>query len=309
MSEHHEHSHGGLAHSHAPANFGRAFAIGTALNLGFVIVQVIFGLWANSLALLADAGHNFGDVIGLVLAWWASHLERREPTPQRTYGLGRSSILAALANAILLLVAVGGITWEAMRRFSDPPPVAGGTVIAVATIGILINAGTALLFLRGRKDDLNVKAAFLHMLADAAVSLGVVFGGLFIVLTGMRWIDPLISLLINVVIVFGTWGLLRDATNLALDAVPAGIDHAKVRAYLEGLPGVTKVHDLHIWALSTTKTALTAHLVRPSSTPGDDFLARACETLRDVHGIAHATLQVECGDGAHPCALEPDETV
>ena len=314
MSEHehgegHGHSHGGLGHSHAPADFGKAFAIGTALNLGFVVVQVLYGLWGNSLALLADAGHNFGDVIGLVLAWWASHLGKRKPTPQRTYGYGRSSILAALANAILLLVAVGAITWEAIRRFSDPSPVAGGTVIWVASLGIAINLGTALLFLSGRKGDLNVKGAFLHMLADAAVSVGVVLSGILIVLTGVHWIDPLVSLLINIVIVAGTWSLLRDATNLALDAVPAGIDAAKVRAYLEGLPDVTSVHDLHIWALSTTKTALTAHLVRPAAATDDGFLARACEELREHHGIAHATLQVERGGGAHPCALEPDDAI
>jgi cobalt-zinc-cadmium efflux system protein len=307
--EHHDHGQGASGHSHAPADFGFAFAIGTALNLGFVVVQVLYGWWANSLALLADAGHNFGDVIGLVLAWWASHLGKRKPTPQRTYGFGRSSILAALANAVLLLVAVGGITWEAIRRFSDPAPVAGRTVIWVATLGILINFGTALLFLRGRKGDLNVKGAFLHMLADAAVSVGVVVAGFLILLTGLHWIDPLVSLAINVVIVAGTWSLLRDSMNLALDAVPAGIDPVAVRRYLESLPGVTSVHDLHIWALSTTRTALTAHLVRPDGGPTDKFLAQVCGELREHHGIAHTTIQVEQGDGAHPCALEPDESV
>lgn len=307
--EEHGHHHGGLGHSHAPKNFGRAFAIGTALNLGFVVVQVIFGLLAHSLALLADAGHNLGDVLGLVLAWWASHLVKAAPTERRTYGLGRSSILAALANAVFLLVAVGGITWEAIRRFGDPTPVAGGTVIWVAALGIAINTATALLFLSGRKGDLNVKGAFMHMAADAAVSAGVVVAGIAILYTGWHWLDPVTSLAINAIIVWGTWGLLRDSANLALDAVPAGIETAKVRAYLEGLPGVEAVHDLHIWALSTTQTALTVHLVTPDAEIDDGLIADTCKGLWERFGIAHPTIQLERGDAAHPCHLAPDHVV
>ncbi len=307
--EGHDHHHGGLGHSHAPKDFGAAFAIGTALNLGFVVVQVVFGLYAHSLALLADAGHNLGDVFGLLLAWWASHLVKSIPTDRRTYGLGRSSILAALANAIFLLVAVGGITWEAVRRFHDPTPVAGGTVVWVAALGIAINTATALLFMSGRKGDLNVKGAFMHMAADAAVSAGVVVAGIAILYTGWHWLDPVTSLAINAIIVWGTWGLLRDATNLALDAVPAGIDTAKVRGYLELLPGVVAVHDLHIWALSTTQTALTVHLVKPDAEIDDGLLVHTCEELSEKFGIAHATIQLERGDAAHPCQLAPAHVV
>lgn len=305
----HGHHHGGLGHSHAPANFGSAFAIGTALNLGFVVVQVVFGLFAHSLALLADAGHNLGDVLGLLLAWWASHLVKTAPTERRTYGLGRSSILAALANAVFLLVAVGGITWEAVRRFHDPTPVAGGTVIWVAALGIAINTATALLFMSGRKGDLNVKGAFLHMAADAAVSAGVVVAGIAILYTGWHWLDPVTSLVINAVIVWGTWGLLRDAANLALDAVPTGIETTVVRRYLESQPGVVAVHDLHIWALSTTQTALTVHLVKPDAGIDDSLLVRTCEELREKFGIAHSTIQLERGDAAHPCGLAPEHVI
>ena len=309
-SEHdHGHQHGGLGHSHAPATFGKAFAIGTALNLGFVAVQVVFGLLAHSLALLADAGHNLGDVFGLLLAWWASHLVKTRPTARRTYGLGRSSILAALANAVFLLVAIGGITWEAVRRFGDPTPVAGGTVIWVAALGIAINTATALLFMSGRKGDLNVRGAFMHMAADAAVSAGVVVAGFAILHTGWHWLDPVTSLVINAIIVWGTWGLLRDSTNLALDAVPTGIEPAKVRAYLEALPNVAAVHDLHIWGLSTTETALTVHLVKPDAAIDDGLLARVCQRLREKFGIGHATIQLERGDSAHPCLLAPAEVV
>ncbi len=306
---HEHHAPGDSSHSHAPKDFGRAFAIGTALNLGYVVVQVAFGLFAHSLALLADAGHNLSDVLGLLLAWWASHLVKSKPTARRTYGLGRSSILAALTNAVFLLVAVGGITWEAVRRFTDPTPVAGGTVIWVAALGIAINLGTALMFMSGRKGDLNVRGAFLHMAADAAVSAGVVLAGIAILLTGWHWLDPVTSLVINAVIVWGTWGLLRDSVNLSLDAVPAGIDPAMVRGYLAGLPGVTAVHDLHIWPLSTTETALTVHLVKPDAELDDALLARTCEELRERFNIGHATLQLERGDAAHPCRFAPEEVV
>lgn len=299
----HGHSHG---HSHAPASFGRAFAIGIVLNLGFVIAEAGFGFLSGSLALVADAGHNLSDVVGLVLAWGASILVRRRPTMRRTYGLRRSSILAALANAVLLLVAIGAIAWEAVRRFAEPGPVAGGTIIGVALVGIAINGLTALLFMRGH-DDLNIRGAFLHMAADAGVSLGVVLSGLAIVLTGWNWLDPVVSLAIVAIIFVGTWGLLRDSVNLALDAVPGGIDTAQVQGYLQKLPEVSEVHDLHIWAMSTTETALTAHLVMPDGHGGDALLARACRELHDQFGIEHATLQIEHGDGAYPCScsLQP----
>ena len=303
------HHHGGLGHRHAPADFGRAFAVGTALNLGYVGVQMVFGFLAHSLALLADAGHNLGDVLGLLLAWWASRLVKARPTQRHTYGLGRSSILAALANSIFLLVAVGGITWEAIRRFGNPGPVAGGVVMWVAAIGIVINGVTAMLFMHGRKDDLNVKGAFLHMAADAAVSAGVVVAGFAILVTGWLWIDPVASLVVNAVIVRGTWGLLRDSIDLALDAVPAGIDAAAVRRRLESIPGIAGVHHLHIWALSTTETALTVHLVRPGAELDDHLLAQICEDLRDRFGIAHTTIQWEQGGAASPWAFAPEDAI
>lgn len=305
----HDHHHGGLDHSHAPATFGRAFAIGTALNVAYVVVQVVFGFVSHSLALLADAGHNLGDVLGLVLAWWASHLAKSLPTARRTYGYGRFSILAAVVNAVVLLVTVGAITWEAILRFSDPSPVAGGTVIWVAFAGIVINGATALLFMRGRENDLNIKGAFLHMAADAAVSGGVVIAGVVLLLTGWHWIDPVVSILINAVIVYSTWHLLRDGTNLALDAVPEGIDAAAVRRYLEALPDVHGVHDLHIWGLSTTQTALTVHLVRPGTAIDNSFLASVCTGLRSQFNIQHATIQLESSDSACVCALAPDEVI
>ena len=307
--DHGHHHHGGHGHSHAPANFGAAFAIGTSLNLGYVFVQVGYGLYAHSLALLADAGHNLSDVIGLVLAWWATRLVKTLPTQRHTYGLGRSSILAAMANAVFLLVAVGGISWEAVRRFGDPAPVSGGIVMWVAGLGILVNASTAMLFMSGRKDDLNIHGAFLHMASDAVVSLGVVIAGAALLFTGWLWLDPAVSLIVNAIILWGTWGLLKDSINLALDAVPDGIDLVKVRAYLEGLPGVTGVHDLHVWALSTTRTALTAHLVKPEAKVDDELLAQACDGLRDRFKIHHSTIQIETGDAAHPCALAPETVI
>jgi cobalt-zinc-cadmium efflux system protein len=306
---HEEHNHGHAhGHVHAPKDFGRAFAIGTALNVGFVVIEATYGILANSMALLADAGHNLGDVFGLLMAWGAAAMAKRVPTARFTYGLRSTSILAALANAILLLIAVGAIAWEAVQRFALPAPVAGTTVMIVAGIGIVINTATALLFLSGRHDDINIRSAFMHMAADAAVSLGVVLAGLAIVLTGALWIDPVVSLVIAVIIVWGTWSLLRDSVNLALHAVPAGIDPADVRAYLAGLSGVASVHDLHIWPMSTTETALTCHLVMPDGHPGDAFLASAIDTLSHRFKIAHATLQIEKGDAA-ACVLEPDHVV
>lgn len=305
----HDHNHGHHGHQHGPADYSRAFAIGTILNVGFVLIEVIYGITAHSVALLADAGHNLSDVLSLVLAWGAMRLTRRQPSHRYTYGLRRSSILIALLNAIILLVAMGGITWEAIQRFSEPGPVAGGTVVGVATVGIVINTVTALMFLSGRKRDLNIRGAFLHMTADAAVSLGVVLAGVAIIATGWLWFDPVVSLIIVVVVVVGTWQLLQDSVNLALDAVPEGIEPLAVRTYLTELPGVAQVHDLHIWAMSTTETALTAHLVVPTGYPGDAFLTKTCKELHDRFSIEHTTLQVETGDPSHPCSLEPDHLV
>ena len=302
----HSHSdeHDAKWHPHAPQSFGMAFVIGTLLNAGYVVVQLIFGFFAHSLALLADAGHNFGDVLALLLAWGATYLASTPSTARRTYGLGRSSILAALANSVLLLIAVGAITLEAIRRFSEPGEVGGKTVMIVAAIGIAINGITALLFFSGRERDLNIRAAFIHMGADAAVSAGVVIAGLLILVTGMRWIDPVASLIINAVIVWGTWGLLRDSVAMALDVVPPNVDPNAVRRYLEGLDGVTAVHDLHIWPLSTTRTALTVHLEMPDAAGGDVFLQQVCECLHAEFQIEHSTIQIE--QDAEACSLAPD---
>jgi cobalt-zinc-cadmium efflux system protein len=278
------------------------------LNLALVVAQAVYGVLANSVALLADAAHNFSDVLGLVMAWGATILAKRLPTRRFTYGLRGSSILAALANGAFLLLATGGIAWEAVQRFAHPQPVAGITVIVVATLGIAVNAGTALLFMSGQKGDLNIRGAFLHMAADAVVSLGVVLAGIGIVYTGWLWLDPVTSLVISVVIVVGTWNLLRDSVRLALQAVPEGIEIERVRTYLGGVPGVTEVHDLHIWGMSTTDTALTAHLVMPQGHPGDAFVAGITEHLQMQFNICHATIQVEI-DAAHPCAFAPDHVV
>jgi cobalt-zinc-cadmium efflux system protein len=297
-----DHDH---AHHHAPTDFGRAFAIGIALNLGFVIVEAIYGGIAHSLALIADAGHNLSDVLGLALAWGASILVRRLPTKRRTYGLRRTSILAALINALFLLIAIGAIAWEAIRRLQHPQPVASGVVMGVAAIGILINGITAWLFMSGRKGDLNIRGAFLHMAADAVVSLGVVLAALAMHYTGWLWLDPAVSLVIVVVIAVGTWGLLRDSVNLALDAVPQGIDPDEVEAYLAALPGVAAVHDLHIWGMSTTEAALTVHLVTPDASVDDALLARINKDMHGRFGIDHTTIQFELGDAAHPCDQAP----
>jgi len=299
----HGHAHGSGGHVHGPASFDRAFAIGVGLNVLFVLVELLFGLREHSLALVADAGHNLGDVLSLVLAWAGSVLARRQPTPRRTYGMRRFSILAAVANAGILLVAVGAIIVEAIDRFRHPAPIAGGVVSVVAAVGIAINLGTALSFMRGRERDLNIRGAFLHMLGDAAASAGVVVAGLLIAATGLLWIDPAVSLLLAALIMWSTWGLAKDSVNLALDAVPAGIDPSEVGAMLRGLEGVVEVHDLHIWGMSTTDVALTAHLIRPCQGGEDALLATATRLLRDRFGIAHATLQVEQGLAIHPCDL------
>ncbi len=302
------HEHGG--HSHAPANFGRAFAIGIALNATYVVLEVVFGLFAHSIALVADAGHNLGDVLALVLAWVASILVQRKPSGKRTYGWRRSSILAALINAVVLLVTMGGIAWEAARRFGTTGKVEGKTVIWVAAIGILINGATALLFMSGRKGDINIRAAFVHMASDAGLAAGVVVAGTAILLTGRAWIDPLVSLIIVAIVLYETWDLLRDSVNLALDAVPEGIEIDVVRDYLVSLPGVTAVHDLHIWGMSTTETALTAHLVVPQRDATiDALLCQAVDGLHERFEIVHPTLQVETGDPAYPCQLASAEAV
>nr|WP_307718688.1 cation diffusion facilitator family transporter [Azospirillum sp. B4] len=270
--------------------------------------EASYGVVSNSLALLADAGHNLSDVLGLAASWVAVILRGRRPSSRYTYGLGGSSILAALANAVALLLVTGGIAWEAVRRFTEPQPAAPILMMWVAAGGILVNGGTALLFMRGSKHDLNLRSAFLHLASDALVTLGVVVAAAVILWTGWDWVDPVISLVISIVIVLGTWSLLRESLNLALNAVPAGIDLGAVRAYLAGLPGVTEVHDLHVWALSTTDTALTAHLVRPDPTDGDRLLARIGQELKAGFRISHATVQMETGQG-EPCALAPDHVV
>ena len=288
----HDHAHG-HGHSHAPADFGQAFLIGIILNTGFVIVEAVYGWLSGSMALIADAGHNLSDVLALLLAWGASVAAKRPPTERFTYGYKSSTILAALANAGLLLIAIGAIAFETIHRMAEPAPVEGMTMVIVAGIGIAINTGTALLFLRGRKHDINIRGAFLHMAADALVSLGVVIAGVLIIVTGANWIDPLVSILIVAVIAWGTWGLLKDSVAMSLLAVPKGISESKVRGYLAGLPGVKEIHELHIWPMSTTETALTAHLVMPSGHPGDEFLRDVSEELAHHHRIGHATIQIE----------------
>jgi cobalt-zinc-cadmium efflux system protein len=307
-NDHAGHDHGAHGHSHAPKDFGRAFAIGTALNLGFVIIEAVYGLIAGSMALLADAGHNLSDVLGLLIAWGAATLAKRRPSSRYTYGLRSSSILAALFNAVLLLVAISVIAIEAIRRFAEPAPVAGTTVMIVAGIGIVINSATALLFISGRKGDLNIRGAYLHMAADAGVSAAVVVAGLAIVLTGQSWIDPVISLAIVAVVAIGTWGLLRDSVNMSLQAAPANIDPDRIATFLRKQRGVKGVHDLHIWPISTTETALTAHLLVPEGYPGDSFTATIAAALKERFEIGHATIQIET-DADAPCALEPDTVV
>jgi cobalt-zinc-cadmium efflux system protein len=304
----HDHDAPGLAHAHAPASFGKAFAIGIALNLGFVVLEALYGVIGNSVSLLADAGHNLSDVLGLGVAWLGSALAQRAPTARFTYGLRGSSILAALFNAVFLLVTVGGLSWEAIRRIGSPEPVAGKTMMAVAAIGILVNAATAWLFASGRKDDINLKGAFLHMASDALVSVGVVAAGLVILLTSWLWVDPAVSLVINAIIVWGTWGLLRDSVGMSMAAVPPQIDPAAVRRLLSARAGVVDVHDLHIWPMSTTENALTCHLVMPNGHPGDVFLNELCSDLAQRFKIHHTTVQIEV-DPHIACALAPDEVV
>lgn len=294
---------------HAPASFGRAFAIGIGLNLVYVVVEAFYGVMANSVALLADAGHNLSDVLGLAAAWAATLLAAREPSDRFTYGLGRSSVLAALGNAVALLLITGAISWEALRRLAEPQPASGVTIIVVAAIGIVVNSGTALLFMRGRKSDLNIRGAFLHMAADALVAAGIVVAGILIISTGWLWLDPVIGLAVSAVIVASTWSLLRDSLQLSLDAVPLGIDRTEVHHYLHGLPGIMEVHDLHIWGLSTTESALTAHLVGLEQIDGAVLLPQVSAELKRRFGIGHATLQIETLETARLCGLRSDHVV
>jgi cobalt-zinc-cadmium efflux system protein len=296
MSDTHDHARAhGHGHSQAPANFNRAFAIGIALNLGFVLIEAFYGWKVNSLALLADAGHNLSDVAGLVLAWGGTLAVKLRPNARYTYGWKRATILAAFANALLLLMAMGALVWEAVGRLLSPDPVAaaqGVTIMVVAGIGIVINTATALLFMRGGERDLNIRGAFLHMAADALVSAGVVVAGALTLWMGWVWLDPVVSLAIAAVILIGTWGLFRQSLHMLFDGVPDSVDPLAVRALLAALPGVVRVHDLHIWAMGTSHVALTAHLVMPQGHPGDAFLQDAADRLHARFEISHVTLQV-----------------
>lgn len=306
MSLHHHHDHGhGHGHHHpAPSDAGRAFMLAIGLNMAFVVIEFVYGFIANSTALMADAGHNLSDVLGLVLAWGAALLAKVAPTRRFTYGLRGSSILAALFNALLLMLACGAIAWEAVLRFAHPEPVAGTTVSIVAAVGVLINGFSAWLFMAGSKDDINVRGAYLHMAADAALSLGVVVAGLVVMYTDWSWLDPAVSLAIVVIIVAGTWSLTRESLQMVLAGVPASVDLPGVTDFLKSREGVTEVHDVHIWAMSTTETALTAHLVMPGGYPGDAVIDGIVEELRKDFAIHHCTLQVEEGTTNHgSCAL------
>ena len=304
---HHGHDHGHAGHVHAPASFGTAFAIGITLNIALVIAEGVYGYLANSTALLADAGHNLSDVLGLAMAWGASIAAKRAPSGRFTYGFRASTILAALANAVFLLVATGAIGWEAILRLRAPEPVAGTTVMVVAGIGILVNGLTALLFARGRKDDINIEGAFLHMAGDAAVSLGVVISAALIIATGWLWLDAVASLLICAVILWSTVGLLRSSADMSMAAAPRGTDLEAVKTFLTQRPGVSGLHDLHVWPISTTETALTCHLVMPEGA-GDDFLMETARLLKASFRIGHATLQIETRKD-NGCALAPDDVV
>lgn len=294
----------GHHHHHAPPDYNRAFAAAVVLNIGFVIVEAVFGVLSNSLALLTDAGHNLSDVIGLLLAWGAAALARKKPSTRRTYGYSRATIIASVFSGLILMGAVGAIGWEAVNRLFTPAEPVGRTIVIVAGIGVVINTATALFFISGKDHDLNIRGAFLHMAADAGISLGVVVSGLLIMFYGFNWVDPLISLAIAAAIFFSTWGLLRDSLNLAVDAVPRAVDPEAVRAYLEGREGVSTIHDLHIWPLSTTETALTAHMVMDRFPAGDGFLAEVAEALEHRFGIHHSTIQMERADSSVPCPQE-----
>ena len=307
--DHGEHGHDHHGHSHAPTSFGRAFLIGITLNTAFIFGEVIYGLKANSLALLADAGHNASDVLGLVMAWTAVLVSKRLPSHRFTYGLHSSTILAALANSIVLFVATGGIMWEALLRLKHPTDITGYTMIVVATVGIFVNGVTAWLFMRGGKEDLNIRGAYLHMLADAMVSFGVVVAGFIILKTHWLWLDPAVSVVIGMVIIFGTWHLLRDSLSLALQGVPAHIDLAKVKDFLMQRQGVKEVHDLHIWGMSTSATVMSVHLVMPGGHPGDKAIRNIAHEMEEHFRIGHATIQVEVADESAECPLAPEHVV
>ena len=296
-------------HNHTVKNHNKAFAIGVSLNVIFVVIEAFYGIISGSLALVADAGHNLSDVLGLLIAWGASVLATKSPTEKRTYGFRRVTILASLSSAILLLVALGGIAFEAFERLSNPHAVEGIVIIIVAAIGVVINTITALLFVSGQKQDLNIKGAFLHMSADAAVSLGVVLAGIVIMQTGWLIIDPILSLIIVVVILIGSWGLLRDSVNLSIDAVPKNINLSEIQEYLAGIKYVTQIHDLHIWALSTTETALTVHLVTNQKSLDNQFLQNLQNELHAKFGIDHPTIQIENEDTNNNCQLDRSECI
>lgn len=294
----HDHSH-----HHNINNYNRSFAIGITLNILFVIIEVFYGLYADSLALIADAGHNLSDVLSLMLAWGANYLATKHPTSTRTYGLRKVTIMASLLSAILLLFALGAIAWESIERLSDPQAVNGSVIIIVAAIGVVINTATALLFVKGQKHDLNIRAAYLHMAADAAISLGVVVAGIVIMVTGWLWLDPLLSLMIVIVILLTTWGLLRDSINLSIDAVPQNVEFTEIKNYLLSLESISGLHDLHIWALSTTEVALTVHLVTTKSSHYNTILGEIQEHLHHYFNISHATIQIEYQDNDYICML------
>jgi cobalt-zinc-cadmium efflux system protein len=308
-ADHDHHDHHDHAHHHGPTANGTAFAVGIALNLGFVAVEVVYGVLSHSVALLADAGHNFGDVLGLGLAWGATALANLRPSARRTFGFRRTTIVASVANALILLFVTGGLTWESVRRLVHPEPAQGRTMIVVSLVGAVVNAASALLFMAGSKKDLNLRSAFLHLASDAVLALGVALAGGVILFTGWLWLDPAASIALALAILAGTWSLMRKSLNLMLDAVPEGIDPGEVKTFLGALPGVVEVHDLHIWAMSTTETALTAHLVMPGAGCAPTFLTSACQQLHDRFEIDHATLQIDPEDAPSPCALAPDEVV
>lgn len=291
-------------HSHDIDNYNFSFAIGVLLNIVFVIIEAGYGIFANSLALLADAGHNLSDVVSLLLAWGASVLATESATEKRTYGFKKATIMASLFSAILLLIALGGITWEAIGRFQNSHSVEGITVIVVGVIGVIINTLTALLFFKGQKHDLNIRAAFLHMAADAGVSLGVVIAGIFIIVKGWLWIDPVVSLIIVAIILVGTWGLLRDSINYAIDAVPQSINISKIKKYLMSFDHVNRIHDLHVWPLSSTEVALTVHLVIDEDLLNNDFLWNLQQHLHNHFGIEHSTIQIETSIDKNNCLLD-----
>jgi len=297
----------GHDHSHEVKNYNKAFSIGITLNVIFVIIEFTYGVMADSLALIADAGHNLSDVVSLVLAWGAFYLAKKNPSLKRTYGLKKVTILASLTSAILLFIALGAIAWEALGRFSDPQAVDGMTIIVVASIGVVINTATALLFMEGQKDDLNIRGAYLHMAADAGVSLGVVIAGIAIMYTGWLWLDPVISLLIVLVILIGTWGLLRDSVNLSIDAAPKDIDVSKIKAYFLSQENITDLHDLHVWALSTTENALTVHLLSTDTQIDNTFMQTMQEYLHHEFKIEHCTIQIENTLGDYLCTLSKEE--